>query len=748
MISSARLTNSFRRRMGLVLPGIAALLIVLLLQTFEPAALRQAGLLLFDSYQRLAPRAYEDAAVKVVDIDDESIRKLGQWPWPRTMIADLTQRLTDAGAAAVAFDVVFAESDRTSPARIAEQLRRGGGDPEALATLSKLPDNDAVLAETFARTPTVLAFFMSGDKTGGGIEPKQGLGEIGDRPNLGRRNYPGAIMPLPALREAAPGLGFVTLVPDSDGIVRKAPMLLAQGEQLFPALELEAFRVAMQTESVKIKSTNGSGEIGDGSNVASIQVGGELVPTTSDGQLYMYYTAPGAPRVVPAWSILTGQMSAAQMQTAFQGQVVFIGTGAQGLRDLVATPVQDREAGVMVHAQALEQIILKKFLSRPDWARGAEVSAMLFFGLLLALLLPWMGATRGALLGLAMVIAMVSASLIAFRYSQLLLDPTYPVLGLITVYVLETVYTYYREERQRAYIHQAFDRYLSPELVKKIVDDPSRLQLGGEEREMTVLFCDIRQFSRISEKLSPQDIIKFLIGFLTPMCDILLARKATIDKFIGDAILAFWNAPLDDPDQYGNAARGALAMMERLKQLNTEMADQSATPWPGNVQIGIGLNSGPCCVGNMGSAQRLSYSLIGDTVNVASRIEGLTKYYGIGIGVGDALYEHLREFACVPVDHVRVVGRDEVEVLYTLLGDEQLAESQAFRSFATGHDAMGRAYRARAWDEAEALLDKWQSAATDLGLAKLYALMRERIAAYRANPPGADWDGVYGATEK
>lgn len=748
MVSSARLSNTFRRRIGLTLPGLAAVLLVLLLQSLQLGALERVGLLLFDSYQRLAPRPYEDAAVKIVDIDDETVSKLGQWPWPRTTMADLTQRLTNAGAAAIAFDIVFSEPDRTSPARIAEQLRKEGGNADALAALSKLPDNDSVLASTFAKTPSVLAFFLSDDNVGRLMEPKQGFVELGHRPNVGRRKYSGSIQPLPMLLNAAPGAGFVTLVPDADGIVRKAPMILAHRDQLLPALELEAFRVAMQAQSVMIKSTNGSGEIGDGSNVASIKVGDAVVPTTSDGQLYMYYTAPNAPRVVPAWKILTGQMSDAEMRRNFEGQIVFIGTGAQGLRDLVATPVQDREMGVMVHAQALEQIILKKFLSKPDWGAGVQNSALILFGVLLALLLPWMGATRGALLGLALVAATIAASWIAFYRYQLLLDPTYPVLGLIAVYVLETVYTYYREERQRAYIHQAFDRYLSPEMVRRIVDDPGRLELGGEEREMTVLFCDIRQFSRISEKFDPQQIIKFLIGFLTPMCDILLARKATIDKFIGDAILAFWNAPLDDPDQYGNAARGALDMMARLKQLNQEMANQIVTPWPGHVQIGIGLNSGACCVGNMGSAQRLSYSLIGDTVNVASRLEGLTKYYGIGIAVGDSLYAHLREFACIEVDHVRVVGRDEVEVIYTLLGDEVLAQSRAFQAFATGHEEMARAYRAQAWDEAEALLDKWQSAAVDLGLAKLYALMRERIAQYRANPPGADWDGVYGATEK
>ncbi|HEU5286520.1 MAG TPA: adenylate/guanylate cyclase domain-containing protein, partial [Sphingomicrobium sp.] len=452
-------------------------------------------------------------------------------------------------------------------------------------------------------------------------------------------------------------------------------------------------------------------------------------------------------RTVPAWKILNDEIAPEKLAELFSQSIVYVGTSAPGLQDLVSTPLDARLPGVMVHAQATEQILLGKFLTRPYDAHAYERWLTLGLGLLMALLLPWIGATRGAVLGIVMVGGMAAGSWFAFSQRQMLIDPTYPILGLILVWVSVTAFTYYREEKQRAYIHQAFDRYLSPDLVKRIVDDPSRLQLGGEEREMTVLFCDIRGFSRISEKLGPQEIIRFLIAFLTPMCDILLARRATIDKFIGDAILAFWNAPLDDPDQYGNAARGALAMIERLKQLNREMPG-GAEPWPGDVAIGIGLNSGPCCVGNMGSAQRLSYSLIGDTVNLASRIEGLTKYYGVTIAMGEDLQARLREFATIELDRVRVVGRDAPETVHALIGDEVLGADAAFRAFAADHDAMLLAYRAQDWDGAVALLDKGGGAAAGYGLGKLYALIGERIAGYRETSPGADWDGVYGATEK
>lgn len=750
-MDGASLWKRFRSRMSLTIPGLIALFLIAALQFSGIEALDRAGNLLFDAYQRTAPREYNpDGPARIVDIDDDTIAKLGQWPWPRSDVAALTKRLTDAGASVVAFDIVFSESDRTAPEKLATRAEREGASAQALATIRAMPDPDAQFAQTIGQSQVVLGYFLGHDRKTAPVEPKAGVAVTGTPPLHAVENYTSSIQPLPGLRASAAGLGFLSLPPDTDGIVRRAPLLAAEGEQLLPSLSVEALRVAQGAGSVIVKSSDASGELGDAANadVAGLKVGEFEMPTTAQGELWMYYTAPHPERITPAWQILSDKLSPAEMEKRFAGRIVFIGASAQGLYDLKSTPIEGRAMGVAVHAQAVEQMIFHQFLTRPYWGKPLERTALLLGGILLALLLPWMGATRGAILGVVMVGGMAVASWLAFRQSHLLLDPTFPVLGLSTVWLIGTIYTYYREERARAYIHRAFDRYLSPEMVKRIVDDPGKLQLGGEEREMTVLFCDIRQFSRISETLDPQSIIRFLIGFLTPMCDILLSRKATIDKFIGDAILAFWNAPLDDPDQYANAARGALDMQARLAGLNAEMAAQSAVPWPGDVQIGIGMNSGPCCVGNMGSAQRLSYSLIGDTVNVASRIEGLTKYYGVGIAIGDSLVEHLRSFACVPLDHVRVVGRDTPETVYALIGDETVAEGEAFRAFLAGHEAMLLAYRAQAWDEAQGLLDRWEAAAERFGLGKLYALYRGRIAAYRLTPPPADWDGVYGATEK
>ncbi len=732
------------------LPGVFALLAVFALQLSGLPALDGIAHQIFDAYVRAEPRPYQPVAVRVVDIDEESVRQFGQWPWPRTQVGRLLQELHSAGASVIALDIVFSEADRTSPPNIAARMRQEKGDRSIIATLERLPDTDRQFADEIGKMPVVAGYFLTNDPLRSSAVPTVGIAVSGSDPSAALPAYSNAILPLPLIGQAASGSGFLTIGGDSDGITRKAPLLASQNGEILPSLSLEALRVAQGAGAILIKSSDGSGSFSGGgpSDIVALKVGKLEIPTTHSGELWMYYTPPRAERVVPAWKILSGTMSPQEMKRRFGGAIVYVGAGAIGLRDLISTPIRDRELGVMVHAQATEQMLLGQFLARPDWASGLERTLLLVLGLGLLLALPVLGATRGAAMGLVLAVGSAAGSWYAFHRFHFLLDPTYPVLGVVAVYISVTVLTYYREERQRSYIHHAFDRYLSPELVRRIAADPHQLELGGEERQMTVLFCDIRSFSRMSEKLAPNEIIRFLIGFLTPMCDILLDRKATIDKFIGDAILAFWNAPLDDADQYGNAARAALAMTDRLKQLNAEMPAMSGQPWPGEIAIGIGINAGPCCVGNMGSAQRLSYSLIGDTVNLASRIEGLTKLYGVEIAIGSHLSEQLPDFARLVIDRVRVVGRDTPEEISALIGDEQLALTPRFLSFAERHAAMLAAYRAQDWANAGKLLNEAAEDAPGFGFGKVYAIYRERLIALAQSPPQQDWDGVYDATEK
>ncbi len=726
------------------LPGLLALIAILVLQATGTPLATRLSMGVTDAWQRAKPRAYEDVPVRIVDIDDESIRRIGQWPWSREQLALLTERLAQAGAAVVAYDVVFSEADRTSPARLAERVR----DPAARAVLARLPDPDARFASAIAKSPVVLGYFLTRDGSANAVPPKAGFAVTGSQPRRVNQ-FANAIVPLPALTNAAVGTGFVSTVTDTDGIVRRTPLIAEQRGQLLPSLALEALRVAQGAGSVIVKSSDASGETaGDGGDVVSIKVGAFEVPTTRAGEMWLHYTRPRPERSVAAWRLMQGATTPAELDAAFGGRIVFVGTGAIGLRDLVATPLESRAPGVAVHAQAAEQVILGRYLQQPDWAPGVERALLLLLGLALALLLPRLGASWGALLGGAAIAALIGASWFAFDRHGFLIDPVWPVLGLVAVYAAVTIVNYVREERRRAFIHGAFGRYLAPEVVRRIAADPGQLELGGEERDMTVLFCDIRGFSRISEGMSPQEVIRFLIAFLTPMCDVLTARKATIDKFIGDAILAFWNAPLDDADHPRNAARGALEMIASLKRLNIEMGRQSAEPWPGEVRIGIGLNTGPCCVGNMGAAQRLSYSLIGDTVNLASRIEGLTKFYGVDIAIGSALAERLADFATVELDRVRVVGRDAPETLYALLGDEMVAADAQFAAMRAAHGQVLAAYRARDWDAVDSHIARMRAEAERFGLTKLHALIAARTAGYREKDPGPLWDGVFLATDK
>jgi adenylate cyclase len=723
-----------------LLPGVAALLAAFALQLIGLPAVDRIGDLFFDSYQRAAPRAAKDTPVQVVAIDEESIRRIGQWPWPRTEVGRLLEQLSGAGAAVIALDIVFSEPDRTSPAQLARQL--SGADPAVLAAIRALPENDALFAETVRRTPIVSGYFLTPDPGQGNVTAKGGIAVSGSAPDAALRSYASAITPLPAIQEAASGTGFLTFAPDSDGIIRRVPLLARQNGQIVSALSVEAIRVAQGAGSVMVKTSDGSGNMSGGTDagVTALKVGDFVVPTTRSGEMWVHYPKAGTSNAVPAWQVLTGALSRQQMERTFAGKIVFIGASAVGLHDLVSTPAQDRELGVNLHARAAEQMLLGQFLTRPDWADGLERTLVLAFGVILLFALPRLGALKGAVLGAALAAGTLVGSWLAFTRAQFLLDPTWPLLAILAVYLAQTVLTFYREERQRSHIHRAFDHYLSPELVRRIAADPGQLQLGGQEREMTVMFADIRGFSALSEQLAPTEITRFLIGFLTPMCDVLLARQATIDKFIGDAILAFWNAPLDDPDQYANAARATLEMVERLKALNLA----PPLPWPGEVRIGIGLNAGPCCVGNIGSESRLSYSLIGDTVNLAARMEPLTKRYGVEIVIGEAFGKHVPAFATLRLDRVRVAGRDAPENVFALLGDEVLAGDEDFIRFAQGHEAMLAAYRAGDWTEARRLLDQGDSLARDFGLVRLYGLYRERL----TGAPPKDWSGISEAAAK
>ena len=750
------------KRRKIVIPTLLGLLVTVgfyAANLSKPPQIEQLGNVLFDAYQKKKPREYNpDTPVRIVEIDDESIEEIGQWPWPRTLIAKLNDRLTDAGAAVIAYDVVFSEPDRTSPKNILLQLQNNPAAQGDFESISKLEDHDAILAKSFARSKVVSAVFLVAQKTEKLPAYRHGFAWKGSKPTLiTDANYRGAYVPLPILEEQVSGEGSVSYVPDEDGIMRLAPLIANVGEVMYPALSVEALRVASGASNYIMTSSDASGEkdvVGTSNpKLSGMKVGNFEIPTNAAGKFLVYYTKPTPSsekdlRYVKAWEILSDDVPVSSWASKVQGQIVFIGASSIGLKDFVATPFQAAEPGVLVHAQVAEQIIEGTYLKRPYSIEATELWVLLLTGFFFALVLPRLGAAKGAILSLVISGGIAYWSWYQFANAQLLINPVYLLLAILTSYIIITLSSFYITESERSQIRSAFSMYLSPTMVKKVSEDPGLLKLGGEERMLTILFLDIRSFSKISEGLEPEEITTFLNIFLSPMTTILQENGATIDKYMGDAIVAFWNAPLDDPDHERNGARAVRKMMKTLDELNENYAKQSEVKWPDNVKVGIGLNTGICCVGNLGSEQRFSYSMIGDAANLASRIEGLTKQYKVDVLIGNSTAEKLPELAIIEADLIQVIGRKTPERIHILVGEEEMAGTEGYKTLMPIHTKFLKAYRAQDWARAETFIPELQELAKDMRFDGYYDVMQTRINEYKTDPPAKDWGGVYVATSK
>jgi adenylate cyclase len=732
------------RHLRALLPFVI-LLLAAGLRWADPPLVEDLRLSVFDEYQRLSPRAYTDAPVRVVSIDDESLALLGQWPWPRTQIAVLVQRLAAMGAAAIAFDVVFSEPDRTSPGQVLPLWAGQAQDPAIAALAERLPDHDRALAQAIAGTPTVLGYPLV--DTPGVRTPasKWGMGIAGDDPTHALLAFRGAVTNLPLLEASAAGLGAFNVKPDRDGLVRRAPLLFAldgaDGAKagIYPSLTAEALRVAQDASTYVVKASGASSEtaFGAATGVNHVKIGDLEVPTDAAAQVWLYDTGPVEARQISAWRVLEPDFDGEQIA----GRIVLIGASAAGLLDLRATPLDPAAPGVTVNAQLLEQILLGQYLQRPDWMTGAELFFLLVFGAGVLYVMPRRGALWCAGFALLAVAAAFAASWGGFSQLGWLSDPLYPSLAVLLLYLVQSMLVYLRTESERRQVRQSFSRYLSPDVVERVVRDPSLLRLGGENRDMTVLFCDVRNFTKRSERLDAAAVTEFLNLFLTPMTDVILKRRGTIDKYMGDAIMAFWNAPLDNPHHAVDAARAALGMMAALDTLNATTT--AADP----IAIGIGLNTGTCCVGNFGSQQRHDYSVVGDNVNLAARLEGQSKNYGVAILIGEGTQARIPDFACIELEHLKVKGREQAVTVFALLGDEATAREPWFAGLAEKHRAMLTAYRARDWTAAETALNAARSFAAGR-LDRVYDMYAQRIAAFRVSPPPDGWDAVIEATDK
>jgi adenylate cyclase len=731
------------RRLGSAAVPLLVLGVFVTLRIVNPPLLETARLQVFDAYVRLAPRHDAAAPVVVVDIDDDTLAAFGQWPWPRTLIAALVQKLDGLGAKTIAFDVVFAEPDRTSPAEASKLWDAS----EALkAEARKLPDHEVMLAEAMQQSRVVTGFALITEAPAVEVRPslRASIAHAGDDPREYVPRLAGAVANLPILEQASTGNGHLTLLAESDGMTRRVPLLLRLGDQLYPSLAAEALRVAQGASTYVVKSTGASGEQYSNAHtgIVSVKIGAHTVPTDANGRLWIYYARRDPARTVPAWEVLAGQADASMIHNA----IVFIGTSAIGLKDIRTTPVNPAMAGVEVHAQATEQILDGAFLARPDWADGAETVWLAGLGALLLIALPRAGAVACAGIGAAGIAVALGVSWYAFTRLRWLLDPVMPSVAVLGLYLVASFLNFLRTEAERRHVRQAFSRYLAPALVDRLAKHPEQLRLGGERRTMTILFADIRGFTSLAEQFDAEGLGRFMNRFLTPMTQIVLAHQGTIDKYVGDCIMAFWNAPFDDALHTRHACHAALQMRSHLVVFNQQMqADgQGVEAIRRPVHIGIGINTGSCTVGNFGSEQRFDYSVLGDPVNLASRLEGQSNIYGSDIILGEMAREQVPELAAIELDLILVRGRQHPVRIYALIGDAAMASDERFQSLQRHHAQLLQAYREQKWDEASASLETCLSLDTPrIRLRRLYWLYRSRIEAYRTNPPAEAWDGVW-----
>jgi adenylate cyclase len=751
-----------KRWLDLLIP-FALLLAALVLRVEEGPGIERLRNLVFDSYQRFQPRPYADAGVTIVDIDEESLAQIGQWPWPRSKLAELVTKLGQQGAAAIALDIILAEPDRTGPQNLIK-LWPGNSDLDAVKdTILKLPDPDTALAQALASGPTVVGVLLVNRETpindSNPLPVIAGFTNAGDDPRLFLIPYSGAVRPLPIFEKAAAGYGSVNVELDADGTVRRLPVATTLNDKLVPSFAAEVLRVAQGVPSYVIKASGASSEYSMGNTktgIVAVKIGRLIVPTDKDGTVFLYDSGHRPERFVPAWQVLAGTNDASKID----GHLVVIGSSSEGLKDLKPTPIAATMSGVEVIAQILEQMTTGNFLKRPDWAKGAELLFLLLFGSALIVIARRFTAIGGAVVGLLGSAAAIGASWFAFTRYGWLVDPIFPVAVATVLYMTTTFLGYLRTEGEKRFIRDVFSQMMSPILVEKLASQPEPPKLGGELRELTVMFSDLQGFTSIAEGLAPQDLTRLINRFMTPMARVIQDDHAgTIDKFMGDAIMAFWNAPLDVPDHPRRAVEAALGMRGALVAINAELAREAAEKGEGpmGLAFGIGINTGPCSVGYMGSEQRKAYTTIGDAVNLASRLEGLTRLYGVDCVLGDSTAQAVQPapgnapaFALLEVDLVRVKGKQRPEPVHALIGDGALAASEPFRGLSALHKTMIQAYRAQDWDGAAAALAQLhhETERHFPRLMPLYALYERRIAGYRQTPPAQPWDGVYDALGK
>lgn len=719
----------------------------------------------FDQFNKMHPRTPRDDVV-IVDIDEESLKHLGQWPWPRKTLAKLVDSLTEKGATVIAFDGVFSEEDRTSPHFYLDHLSDlGVGNIQKDALQNSAEYNyDEIFADAIKRSKIFVTAFTYGSEKPLDKRRLLARSDVKEEFVQNASIFTGAAVNLKSFAKNAAGNGSFMARPDSDGVLRRAGMVFTDGKNLYPSLSLEALRVALAGKKgmAYLAKTAESEKNEIDTNYRILLNDKTLkVPVESDGILYVYYRHFCNAQDIKNPHLLCQQQDYISAYTflseehkdmsrkAVDGKIVLIGASAEGLKDLRNTPLRSFRPGVEVHANVVEQILSQDYLFRPLITKGVEATFIIVVGMSFIILSAFTGMIISVLLCSVLIATAVFGAYLMYVEYGLLLDPIYPSLCVLAIFILSTILSYMRAEAKRKQIRGAFGMYVAPDVMRDLEENPEKLRLGGENRNITVMFTDIRKFTTISEGLSPEELINLMNEFLTTMTDVVLEHKGTVDKYIGDAMMCFWNAPREIENHEREACLAALKMQDSLQPINDKVEKycREIGKEPVLLRVGIGINSGECAVGNMGSKQRFAYSALGDAVNLSSRLEGLTKQYGTEILIGEQTAEKIEGFAVLEADLVRVVGKTKPERVFILLGDENMATGEGFRIWKASHDEMVSAYRSADFEKAQDALKICRERAGDNGRV-LYDLYEQRINEMLKNPPAEEWDGVYIAETK
>lgn len=704
----------------------------------KPAFLKSLDNQIIDAMFRFRGPVQTTGSVVIIDIDEKSLREVGQWPWSRKTVAELVKNVHNANARVLGFDIVFAEKDRTSPSNLLNELEnetRSIFSPALFKSLEDM-DYDIMLGDVVAESPTVLgyAFQIMND----------GLKTEHDRPfpSMIIEIHPNtftydAISLKPAYRAVtnvediaqAETEGFFNVFPDHSGIVRKVPLFMEMDGLAYPSLALEMLRVGKKETSATIHVSRK--KRGDKNDIFAVSIKDRQIRTDDYGQLTINFRGPVYTfEYLSAIDLLKGNF-----KDKLRDKYALVGTSAAGLLDLRATPYSAIFPGVEIQATIIDNILKEDFFTYDIPTENLiTIVIVLIFGLLLSASLSFARPLTGGLLAVLFFLIMIAGNYYLFFLKNQIIGLSYPILTIFSIFTIVTLFNYFFEGREKYFIHNAFGRYVSHHVVNQLVKSPEKLSLAGEQKCLSIFFSDIRDFTTISEQMNSKDLGRVLNEYLTAMSDIIMDHNGMVDKYIGDAIMAIWGAPLEDEDHAVNAMKASLKMLETLKELQHKWEKQNL-PF---VDIGIGINTGIVSVGNFGSKRRFDYTVIGDNVNLASRLEGLTKMYGIQILISEFTREALGDaFFYRKIDMVRVKGKSQAVGIYEPIcegtPDTKLGED-VIRFEAALSDYFNKNFE-RAYAEISELYEKKRI--------KLYEIYLQRIKTYLKTPPPDDWDGTF-----